>query len=164
MHLRLTCIAHLPCRIAVTAEGVEAFVFNRTPAYDAIVERMKKHERESTDSKTSSADSLQKPQADQNGLRARWRRVRQKAGAEGSAEPSNGSPDVRPTAATSDLPYTLKPVSNPIKDGVDWFRESLPLEIRIVTGSVLLGSDATPMVLVGDFQRADGTLRVTDVS
>lgn len=28
------------------AKGVEAFVYNRTPAYDAIVERMKKHENE----------------------------------------------------------------------------------------------------------------------
>lgn len=38
--------AKLPCRIAVQAQGVEAFFYNRTPAYDAIVERMKKHEKQ----------------------------------------------------------------------------------------------------------------------
>lgn len=49
-------------------------------------------------------------------------------------------------------------------DGVDWFREAMPVELRIVTGSIVLGSDATPMVLVGDFRRAEGSLNVVEVS
>lgn len=38
------------------AEGVECFVFNRTPAYDAIVERMKKHEKEDQDTGPRTSD------------------------------------------------------------------------------------------------------------
>jgi hypothetical protein len=52
----------------------------------------------------------------------------------------------------------------PQSEGVDWFREALPMELRIVTGSIVLGSDATPMVLIGDFKRAEGVVEVTEVS
>jgi hypothetical protein len=38
------------------------------------------------------------------------------------------------------------------------------MELHIVTGSIVLGSDATPMVLIGDFKRADGTVEISDVS
>ena len=47
----------LPCRILITAQGVEGFVYNRTPAYDAIVERMKNHEQEDNDAQKSFTDS-----------------------------------------------------------------------------------------------------------
>ena len=50
----------LPCRIIVYAEGVECFVYNRTPAYDAIVERMKKHEKEAESNSSTSSESLAK--------------------------------------------------------------------------------------------------------
>lgn len=36
------------------------------------------------------------------------------------------------------------------------------MEIQIVTGSVILGSDATPMVLIVDFKHADGVLDVSE--
>ena len=41
----------------ITAQGVEGFVYNRTPAYDAIVERMMKHEQEDKDGQKSFTDS-----------------------------------------------------------------------------------------------------------
>jgi hypothetical protein len=47
---------------------------------------------------------------------------------------------------------------------VDWFREALPVELRVQTGALVLGSDATPMVLIADFKRADGILTVSEVS
>ena len=46
---------------------------------------------------------------------------------------------------------------------VDWFREMLPVDIRVQTGSIILGSDATPMLLIGSFKRAEGKLEITDV-
>jgi hypothetical protein len=36
--------------------------------------------------------------------------------------------------------------------------------MRIVSGSMVLGSDAAPTVLVADFKRAQGVLSVSDVS
>ena len=72
----------LPCRIEVWAEGVEAFVFNRTPAYDAIVERMKKHEQQTGVGSSSESLSNHKSNDDSNtkegsSFGARLRRVAQ---------------------------------------------------------------------------------------
>jgi hypothetical protein len=64
---------------------------------------------------------------------------------------------------SNELSKAPKSINQQQTNGVDWFREALPMEIRIVTGSLILGSDATPMVLIGDFKRADGVLEVTDV-
>jgi len=36
----------LPCRISVKVSGVEAFVYNRSPVYDMIVEQTRKHARQ----------------------------------------------------------------------------------------------------------------------
>lgn len=61
------------------AKGVEAFVYNRTPAYDAIVERMKKHENEAGGVKGASHGYGDFEE--ELGLRARlktWRECRQR--------------------------------------------------------------------------------------
>ena len=78
----------LPCRINVYAEGVECFVYNRTPAYDAIVERMKKHEKE--EERTASSESLAKQKSNATtgtdgsglGFGARLRKVAKSATSE----------------------------------------------------------------------------------
>jgi hypothetical protein len=62
------------------------------------------------------------------------------------------------------LPDAVHPVETPQFDAVDWFRELLPIELNVEKGSVVLGSDATPMVLIGDFRRADGTMEISNVS
>ncbi len=55
-------------------------------------------------------------------------------------------------------------MDTPKTEGVNWFREALPIDIKVVNGSVILGSDATTMVLIGDFKRAGGVLSISDVS
>ncbi|OCF34831.1 hypothetical protein I316_03376 [Kwoniella heveanensis BCC8398] len=161
----------LPCRITVFAEGVEAFVYNRTPAYDAIVERMKKHENEQEEdqngepTKQSSRSSGETTTADpQPTLTSRLRKVTKTSTRGSTAKPSeNGhtSHDYPPEVNHA-IPSQVKPVAKVPPDGVNWFREALPIDIRVMTGSVVLGSDATPMVLIGDFKQAEGTLEVTD--
>ncbi|WWD06286.1 hypothetical protein V865_004376 [Kwoniella europaea PYCC6329] len=154
----------LPCRITVFAEGVEAFVYNRTPAYDAIVERMKKHEREEAAAKGSPRSSDDINGDPDSTLRSRLKKV-VKTSTRGSATTKaatseNGFADHQPDHHNVNLvkPTPVKPAS----EGVNWFRETLPIDIRIVTGSLILGSDATPMVLIGDFKRAEGMMEVTD--
>lgn len=44
---------------------------------------------------------------------------------------------------------------------LSWCWEALPLEIKITTGSVVLGSDATPMVLIVHYRRARGTVEMS---
>ncbi|WVQ94212.1 hypothetical protein IAU59_001290 [Kwoniella sp. CBS 9459] len=161
----------LPCRITLFAEGVEAFVYNRTPAYDAIVERMKKHENEQEDSqdgeatKQSSRSSGETTTAaPDSSLRHRLKKLAKTSTRGSSTKPSeNGhTSNDYPPDPNHDIPAQVKPVNQAPPEGVNWFREALPLDIRVVTGSIVLGSDATPMVLIGDFKRAEGTLEVTD--
>lgn len=63
-------------------------------------------------------------------------------------------------APKPETPAAATDTSAPL--GLSWFMESLPLDIRIVTGSIVLGSDATPMILIADFKRASGIVEVTD--
>ncbi|EIW72981.1 hypothetical protein TREMEDRAFT_42131 [Tremella mesenterica DSM 1558] len=156
-------LTKLPCRIAITAEGLEAFVFNRTPAYDAIVERMKKHERESKEFSGVSEETLRTNTQENERSRSRLRKVAKTTSHTSSFPSSNNLHKTGSVpGAAHDLPYTIKPMNKPTKDGVDWFCEALPMDIRISTGSLVLGSDATPMVLIADFKKAQGTLNVTE--
>ncbi|WVR03135.1 hypothetical protein IAU60_000125 [Kwoniella sp. DSM 27419] len=149
----------LPCRISVFAEGVEGFVYNRTPAYDAIVERMKKHERDEgrtddTTTKQSSRTSEDTAEESNGTLRSRLKKAVKPL--DGTTKPS------QTPVPESEIPSQVKPVTKPAPEGVNWFREALPLDVRIVSGSLVLGSDATPMVLIGDFKRTEGILEITD--
>jgi hypothetical protein len=42
------------------------------------------------------------------------------------------------------------------------FREATPIELHVDQGSFSLGSDATPMVVIGNFTRARGTIETSD--
>jgi hypothetical protein len=164
-------------------------VYNRTPAYDAIVERMMKHEQMagSAGSSSSSTSTSGIGTGTDSKPRARLRKVykdvrgRKEDLAEkssmASATASNGeflllassrsltSSGYAYPPKPSELPNVPRPVKQPQpqSEGVDWFREALPMELRIVTGSIVLGSDATPMVLIGDFKRAEGVVEVAEV-
>jgi hypothetical protein len=74
--LELTEAEKMPSRIMVNLEGVEMFVFNRTPAYDNIVERMKKHERQEAAAagKQRGSDGSASP-AKENPITLRLRKV-----------------------------------------------------------------------------------------
>ncbi|EAL21708.1 hypothetical protein CNBC5720 [Cryptococcus deneoformans B-3501A] len=153
----------LPCRIIVYAKGVEAFVYNRTPAYDDIVERMKKHENEAGGVKGASHGYGDFEE--ELGLRARLKNLARMSTKDSSAKgtPSdNGHSSSSYPPVTHELPAQVKPVKPPPSDSINWFREALPLELRVVAGSIVLGNDATPTLLIGDFKRAEGILETSD--
>jgi hypothetical protein len=86
------------------AEGVELFVFNRTPAYDAIVERMKAHEKEAMeDSKHSSTSFTSRPTdtTESTGYGARLRKNVKKPYGSRSSGDTEGSPIPTLSDATS---------------------------------------------------------------
>lgn len=157
------------------AKGVEAFVYNRTPAYDAIVERMKKHENEA--GAVKGASHGHEDFEGEQGLRARLKNLARIPTKDSSAKgtPSDNGhsssgkfrkPRMRLTVSgyppiTHELPAQVKPVKPPPSDSINWFREALPLELRVVTGSIVLGNDATPTLLIGDFKRAEGILETS---
>lgn len=46
--------------------------------------------------------------------------------------------------------------------GLSWAASALPIEVRVRQGSVVLGSDATPMVIILDTKHADGTIEMSE--
>lgn len=62
--------------------------------------------------------------------------------------------------AENDLP---KPPPTTEPDAVDWFRESLPVEIQITRGAVVLGNKSTPSLLIAGFRSALGTCGAVEV-
>jgi hypothetical protein len=145
-------------------------VYNRTTAYDAIVERMKKHEQESRTSTPSKASSEENPIKVR--LRKAFRSTHQEDGLAQLNSNNSSSRCIKLIELilddTDEKPdTTLEPPSStvtPEVEVVDWFRELCPIELRIEKGSVILGSDATPMILIADFRSATGTVEITDVS
>lgn len=173
------CIAELtldalPCRIRIHAEGFEAFLYNRTPAYDEIVKRMQKHEAEASAGKDGAKASEASSTSDHHGLRNRTSIKRDQTKGS-SGESSDGESMLNQRSARRSLPDFNSPPSRtdaPVngKDeldkalGVDYFRELCPMEVSIKQGSVILGNDATPSVLIAHFVSAKGTLNSIDVS
>lgn len=152
--------ARLPCRIAAKLDGLEVFCYNRTPAYDAIVERMKKHEDEAVREKDgdlspteSASTSAQPPRASARLRRAHSRRT--------SSAPTDGASPSSDGSRTRPLKNVEHRSSSELED-VSWLFEALPLEIKIDSGSVVLGSDATPMILIVDYKTANGTVELSE--
>lgn len=88
----------LPSRIFINAQGVEAFIYNRTPAYDNIVERMKKNDAAASQhgedpSKTHSEASGSNAGRKGSGLRERIS-IRRDKSKGSSQEVSEGEPFV----------------------------------------------------------------------
>ncbi|BEI89154.1 uncharacterized protein CcaverHIS019_0205160 [Cutaneotrichosporon cavernicola] len=152
--------ARLPCRIAAYLDGLELFCYNRTPAYDAIVERMKKHEaaqaareKAASDlSPTESASSSAQPQR----TTARQRRTNHLSRQSQSSLPAESDSPV------SETPKPFEHQHHTEVEALSWFFEAFPLAIKVSSGSVILGSDATPMVLIVDYKRARGIVEISE--
>lgn len=84
----------LPCRIRFHAEGVEAFIYNTTPAYDEIVRRMQKHEAAEAAGMTPGVSDTWSSSDGHDGLRNRSsvRRDQTKGSSQSS---SNGQSAIR---------------------------------------------------------------------
>lgn len=152
--------ARLPCRIAAKLDGLEVFCYNRTPAYDAIVERMKKHEsveaeRDKADGDFSPSESASTT-AQPARASARFRRSTL------SRQTSQTIPTGSDSPNTTPMPKVEHHRASTELETVSWLFEALPLEIKIDSGSVVLGSDATPMVLIVDYKSANGTVEISE--
>lgn len=243
----------LPTRIIAKVSGFECFLYNRTAAYDAIIERAREQEEEeaeragrkqkkgqerrngvegqdggpllSSTSTSSSASTGSLGPSGKSRKRAGWGKISNRGGdsrtsageldlsldrlrlgcALGNKRPvtwigtnlsdsiyyhtdlstftaTTAAHDIATTHArtsTSSTSAPTKPMlsssasspSSPrapsdqpmsseaavAKATTDWFREALPLDLQIFTGSVVLGNDSTPSLAILAFESAKGT-------
>ncbi|KDR75835.1 hypothetical protein GALMADRAFT_156774 [Galerina marginata CBS 339.88] len=128
------------CRIQLSFQGVEWFLYNRTAAYDNIIEQIEKSSRPM--SRSSSHGRFFSRFSHQDA----------------------GSPFYPPSVVRASMR-----VPDPVKRAMAWFRHQLPtldpkdllpLGIDIQTGAIILGNHSTPNILVAEFQNALGTFGV----
>ncbi|KAM0790005.1 hypothetical protein ACM66B_005335 [Microbotryomycetes sp. NB124-2] len=121
--------SRLPCRLSVSMHGAEWFLYNRTPAYDAILEQF------------GVADPLAGSSSSSSDRTTR--------GSSNTMKDSTTAPPER-----ADEQRARDDRRDP---GTDWWREALPIDIKCRTGSIIMGNPSTPTLLIAGFHSVSGT-------
>jgi hypothetical protein len=133
----------LPCRISIKISGVEAFMYNRSPAYDGIVEAVRrktaKDDPEKSDS-VSLAESSTLP-ADQEHHHNKLRK-----------EQADDANNVSRANTARSAP------SSPKKPALPAFLRLLPVHVDVNKGAIVVGNENTLAVITAQFEKASGTL------
>jgi hypothetical protein len=134
----------LPCRISVKVSGVEAFMYNRSPAYDMIIEAVKRktgsgdeQEKDYNGSVTDSGTLHKGDEKHPNKLR------------KSHVEDENDVTRANTTRSTA---------SKPKKADLPAFLRLLPIHIEANKGAIVVGNENTPAVITAQFEKASGTL------
>ncbi|KAG9195190.1 hypothetical protein G6011_00310 [Alternaria panax] len=134
----------LPCRFSVKISGIEAFMYNRSPAYDGIIDAVrKKAESAARDDKSPEGSVAHHGKTDKDEHHHHNKLKKQHTEADkNAARPATGQ-------STS---------SNPKKADIPSFLRLLPVHIDIVKGAVVVGNEHTMAVITAQFEKATGTI------
>ncbi|RDB25364.1 Protein CSF1 [Hypsizygus marmoreus] len=133
------------CRIHVSFQGFEWFLYNRTAAYDNIIEQME-------------ANSPSRPVSRSTERRQSFQ------------QKSSRAASVYPLYPPSVFRRSL-PIPNTLRKASAWLRgqlpnldpkDLLPLGIEVIKGAITCGNSSTPNLLVAEFQRAEGTFGIVE--
>ena len=168
---------HLPCRLQAVAEGVEWFIYNRTPAYDDILRHMQPDLPEARPCHPETSESAPFLNEAETGARPNdhvgstcFVRLRQLNN--NNSLPMffcNSESDAKVRKAKRRL---LSPVTL-LKHLAEWMyqqlpspdlKDILPIGFEVTRGAITLGNDSTPNILIGNFKRATGTFGLQPVS
>ncbi|KAF2127538.1 hypothetical protein P153DRAFT_398159 [Dothidotthia symphoricarpi CBS 119687] len=122
----------LPCRISVKISGVEAFMYNRSPGYDAIVEAVQR--------KTGSPDARAAHQHEEHH----------------HEKLKKTPPEKDSNVARANTNASL--ASKPRKADLPAFLRMLPVYVEVNKGAIVVGNENTPAVMTAQFEKATGTL------
>ncbi|CAI6330747.1 unnamed protein product [Periconia digitata] len=146
-------VKKLPCRISVKISGVEAFMYNRSPAYDGIIDAIKRKTEASppddvppaSEHGHTAATSSYRPSMDTYKDNNQQNRLR---------KPYTGefSRDTGPSRSETD-PSTSKKIQ---KDDIPSFLRLLPVHIDCNKGAIVVGNEHTMSVITAQFERASG--------
>ncbi|EJS42729.1 csf1p [Saccharomyces arboricola H-6] len=135
--------AELPCKLCLECEGFEIFIYNRTVAYDNVINLLSKDERDKFE-KYLNEHCFSEPSSD-------------------------GSSADKLDEDLSESAYTMNSDSSIINDR-DYqetdigkhpkFLKFLPIELKFNRGSLLLGNKFTPSVMILSYENGEGTIDV----
>ncbi|KAK6458751.1 uncharacterized protein RJT20DRAFT_123813 [Scheffersomyces xylosifermentans] len=140
----------LPCRILLMLDGLEVFMYNRTMAYDQIVELLEKKVRAEGKSASSSFEGSSKiPSSDDSHS--------------SNTTNSNNSDNEKATEGTQSKEIAGK---SDIKDSSSsttlyFLLSLLPIRIKIKKGAMVMGNATTPSILVANYKSANGLVDIS---
>ncbi|OXV09062.1 hypothetical protein Egran_03182 [Elaphomyces granulatus] len=165
---------HLPCRITITAYGLEWFVYNRTAAYDDIVSGFcdaANRDPLARGASGSSSAGATGCQSDRGGLVGcvTTRHSQQSADNCTSAAGSSfetGKPfgdSVRPSRSDTDvLSEEAAPFDSGTDSSVPNILRLLPVQVDCTKGAIVVGNEHTRSVLTFTFDKANGLINASD--
>ncbi|KAH7371402.1 hypothetical protein BKA66DRAFT_572895 [Pyrenochaeta sp. MPI-SDFR-AT-0127] len=133
----------LPCRISIKVSGVEAFMYNRSPAYDGIIEVVERkassaaQNEDAQDESTADSGSVLKEEDHHKKLK------------KAPAEPDRNFTRADTGRSTS---------SKPKKAELPAFLKLLPIHVDVTKGAIVVGNEHTLAVITAQFEKASGTL------
>lgn len=149
------------CRIQITLQGFEWFLYNRTAAYDNILSQMEESLNRNPSRSTDRNRSSQKLN--------RWGELDSPLDMcfvhsfrVSDSTPSRGPPLPKRTLrvpATIQQAFTWLKEQLPVLDP----KELLPLGIQVSKGAIICGNTSTPSLLVAEFNSCQGTFGITQV-
>ncbi|KAK0195692.1 hypothetical protein F5146DRAFT_1101121 [Armillaria mellea] len=133
-----------PCRIQVSFQGFEWFLYNRTAAYENIISQM-----------VSKNSTYQKARRGSTECRQSFQTM------------DFDTPTPHPSSVLGALRLRTPTL---LQDAFAWFKrqlptldpkELLPLGLDAAKGVIICGNNSTPNLLVAEFQRAEGNLGIS---
>ncbi|KAH9929533.1 uncharacterized protein BXZ73DRAFT_47994 [Epithele typhae] len=140
----------LGCRIHITLQGLEWFMYNRTSSFDNILSQL------NVDIPTIPGHTPLQTDGTPS-VRKIFSRTTAPASILGS-----------PLSLVSSI---YKQTPRFFKTGADWLRSQmpkldpkdlLPISIGVLKGAITIGNSSTPNLLIAEFQRADGTYGIVE--
>ncbi|MCJ1309297.1 hypothetical protein MMC25_002956 [Agyrium rufum] len=151
----------LPCRIVAQVRGLEWFIYNRTPAYDALLADLSKASRVGQTRATfaSDGDIQEKPAA----LKTDLRNFDTSIGTRGAALSSQQADDSK-DGVSKKSSETLHSDNSKIaeeqirtdKGSLPAWLMALPVGLECARGAIMLGNENTSCILVTKFDHASG--------
>ncbi|KZM22716.1 fermentation [Ascochyta rabiei] len=143
----------LPCRISVKISGVEAFMYNRSPAYDGIVDAFQRKAHANTEPSTEPCSSASHA--------TRSSSVSQSDGSSHDEEHHHKKLRKDPPAQEENVQRvdtSRSTTSTSKRDNLPAFLRILPVHVDITKGAIVVGNENTLAVIMAQFEKATGTL------
>ncbi|RAR04787.1 fermentation associated protein [Stemphylium lycopersici] len=137
----------LPCRFSIKVSGIEAFMYNRSPAYDAIIDAVEKKARSDADQQNSPEGSVSDFDRTGNTEKSEHHHHNKLRKSHTEAEKNTPRPDTGRSTSSS-----------PKKADLPAFLRLLPVHVDIVKGAIVVGNEHTLAVITAQFEKATGTL------
>lgn len=138
----------LPCRLSIKVSGVEAFMYNRSPAYDGIIEAMQRKangtSKEQKDDGTAIKNGSVTSSANVHDDGHHHNKLRKSYDQEGN--------DVTRVETERSVAPKTKPDDPPS------FLRLLPIHIDCNKGAIVIGNEHTQSVITAQFEKASGEI------